>query len=164
MTTKKKMITLTNEADAVKLLVNGRLVDYQEMSDYLQHLVLLLNVRGVMVNGEFQTLTPFDVLKENMVKIFETFIELCDFKRKEQSGAERARTTKLMNATRDRLDSWQSIKALPEFLQRYYDFVLGLQDLGTLPGFGGIARVGDKKHELYGNPERTPIDKLWEKA
>ena len=161
MTMKK---TVTNDADAVKLLVNGRLVNYQDMSDYLQHLVLLLNVRGVSVNGEFQTLTPFEVLKENMVAIFETFIELCDFKRKEQAGAERARTTKLMNATKDKLDSWALIKTLPEFLQRYYDFVLGLQNLGTLPGFGGVARVGDKVHELYGNPERTPIDRLWEKV
>lgn len=104
------------------------------------------------------SLSSLDVLKSNVFRIFALVIDVClDLRTNEGLTAiERAGVTRLATNLGNYISYWDRIGTRENFLKRYYDYLLSLDGLATLPNFGFTNSFGDR---CFGNPEKSSIYK-----
>jgi hypothetical protein len=115
-----------SQKDRVKLIINGAWVRYDDIHDYFGHLLLLLDVKY----------SPVEVLKENMVKIRDIFLDFCQYRREEVNGRDKAAITRFVKWVDGMVDRWGRYSTRNQFMQDYYDTLLFVQGLSPLHGFG----------------------------
>lgn len=89
----------------------------------------------------------FETIKENILKLFEQFKEFFI----DDKTAKKTLTK--INKFIKNLDKVTEANSL---IKMIYNFILGLEGLSELTGFGFASKFGDK---LYGNSEKTSIRK-----
>ncbi len=134
--------------NTTKVKINGKLLEMEDPSDLLQQLLMSVKVKY----------SPYEAIKRNLNEIFDFFIEYCEDKRQEVKGEQRSKLTKFMNSVTKYKETWFEKDDPSVVITKYYNLLLGLQNLGTLPGFGGCTRFGDK---LYGDPEKMLLEDMW---
>lgn len=141
----------SNDEGSAKIIVNKQFVQLTEPNDYLQYMLTLVS--------QFKY-SPFQVIKENLVKVLDIFDDFCECKVKELVGHERAKFTKALKDSillRKRFNQATTIDAINSI---YFEKLLCLSGMGTLRGFGACTRFGDP---LYGDPEKIPVEAMWSK-
>ena len=127
------------------ILINNEL--YKEVNDidyFKQALLSLIDVQY----------SPLQALKVNMFSFFDLIEDFCKTERETKKGEKKAELTREITKINDQRKFWKIIRKRETFIQKYYDYILGMEKLDTLRGFGITNSLGDK---VKGNPELQRI-------
>lgn len=127
------------------ILINNEL--YKEVNDidyFKQALLSLIDVQY----------SPLQALKVNMFSFFDLIEDFCKTERETKKGEKKAELTREITKINDQRKFWKIIRKRETFIQKYYDYILGMEKLDPLRGFGMSNSFGDK---VRGNPELQRI-------
>lgn len=100
--------------------------------------------------------SPFGVAKWNIIKALRLVEEFCKLVAEKMKGQEKGQMSRLLRGLRNSRTYILKARDRKTLCRRYYDLILSMEGLSTLPGFGMSNLFGDK---LYGNPEKVSIMK-----
>ena len=129
----------------MNILINNELYENMQDLDYCKQILLSL------IDVQY---SPLQALKANMFSFFDLIEDFCKTEREAKKGEEKAKLTREITKVNDQRKLWKIIKKRETFIQKYYDYILGIEQLGTLRGFGVTNSFGDK---IRGNPELQRI-------
>jgi hypothetical protein len=141
-----------NYFERSKILVNGHL--YADL-----HSDMRSTVSGLLSYIDIEN-SPLHAIKRNLQAIFDIVTEHFSQEREFYKGKERSAIIKFIKNMQLLRDTWEGINIKEVLARRYFEYILSLDGLGTLPGFGVQNKMGDT---LYGNPEKISIMKAHEK-
>lgn len=101
--------------------------------------------------------SPFGVVKWNVLKAIRMVQEFCKLIATTMSGPDKGQVTRTLTSLDKGLTYILKSRNRKELCRRYYDLILSMEGLSTLPGFGMANLFGDK---IYGNPEKKSILKV----
>ena len=101
---------------------------------------------------EVNSLSTLQTLKEHIQTVFDLVDDFCTLSRESAKGAKKASFTRTKTRIANNRRYWNRIRDRKIFMRRYYDLVLSVEKLGTLPGFGFRNRFGD---QIMGNAEKV---------
>ena len=129
----------------VRVIINNKEVRADDLNTFYG---LMLRMVGIERPVSLQT------LKDRINVVFDLVVDFCDMSREEVKGAEKAKFTRAKNKIASSRIYWERIKDREVFIKRYYDFLLSVEKLGTLTGFGFSNKFGDS---ISGDAERVSI-------
>lgn len=129
----------------MNILINNELYENIQDLDYCKQILLSL------IDVQY---SPLQALKANIFSFFNLIEDFCKTEREAKKGGEKAKLTREINKVNDHRKLWKIIKKRETFIQKYYDYILEIEQLGTLRGFGVTNSFGDK---VRGNPELQRI-------
>jgi len=131
------------------------------------HSMILINgkrlegsVKEIYVNLLYQIdlkNSRLEVIKENLVSIWDIIEEHGRIERDLLKGQERACVSRLLTSIGSQRKHWLGINDKNVLVELIYNVILSFEQLGVLPGFGARNSKGDV---LYGTPEKNSIDSL----
>ena len=99
--------------------------------------------------------SPKSIFLENIDKALETVYELSDLLKEEADNKLAREITSFKRKITGTRNSFNFIKTKEDAIALQYNILLAFEGLGTLTGFGGANKFGDKID--YFNPERMTI-------
>lgn len=100
--------------------------------------------------------SPYPTLKENIMCACDIVVEFLGLLREEVKAKEKTQLTRLQNRILRYKKQFSRIESHQVLVNYYYSFLLAMEELSTLSGFGFSNKFGDR---LSGNPERQSIYK-----
>lgn len=131
---------------SIRVLINNQ--EIKGITNVNEVYSLILQLVGV------DSPAPLQTLKEHIQMVFDLVDDFCTLSREGAKGARKASFTRMKTKIANGRIYWSKIRDRKIFMRRYYDLVLSIEKLGTLPGFGFTNRFGDK---VRGNAERLSI-------
>ena len=105
-------------------------------------LALINSLSALSIDFPYQT---FDAIKENILKLFDQFKEFFN----DDKAAK-----KILNKINKFIKNLDNVGQKNPLIKMIYNFMLGLEGLSELTGFGFASKYGDK---LFGNSEKTSV-------
>lgn len=131
------------------ILVNGRNILVKDMRPKILFLHLLSYI-------DFKN-SRLSVIKENLSSVYDIMEGYCIDKRNFCQGKMKAELTRMLSMIKSNRYWLIREESVESIQKKFYDLILSIEGLSTLPGFGARNSKGDL---LYGNPERKSIDSL----
>ena len=129
----------------MNLIINDHKYPAIKDVDILKHILLeLIDIEN----------SPLEVLKVNMNSLFDLIKTFCKDRWQEVKGQEKAKLTKEISKINAQREYWQEIKDKNMFVKMYYNYILKLEKLEPLRGFGFSNSFKDKGK---GNAERSRL-------
>ena len=135
-----------NYFERSKILVNGHL--YADL-----HSDMRSTVSGLLSYIDIEN-SPLHAIKRNLQAIFDIVTEHFSQEREFYKGKERSAITKFIKNMQLLRDTWSEINIKEVLAKRYFEYLLNLEGLGSLPGFGVCGTDGKA---MLGNPEKQSI-------
>lgn len=129
----------------MNILINNELYENIQDLDYCKQILLSL------IDIQY---SPLQALKSNMFSFFDLIEDFCKTERETKKGGQKAKLTREITKINDQRKFWKIIRKRETFIQKYYDYILGMEKLDPLRGFGMSNSFGDK---VRGNPELQRI-------
>lgn len=98
--------------------------------------------------------SPLQALKANMNSLFDLTITFCKNRWLKVKGAEKAKLTREISKINNQREHWEKIQDKDRFIKMYYNYILSLEKLEPLRGFGYGNSFGDKTR---GNSETSRL-------
>lgn len=132
----------------MNILINDKLYkdtqNVQNLDHFKQILLDLIDIQY----------SPLQALKTNMISFFDLVETFCKIERRTKKGGNKAKLTREITKINGQRKFWAMIEEKETFIRKYYDYVLSIEKLDRLRGFGFSNLFGDK---IKGNSESQRI-------
>lgn len=118
--------------------INGQSVVFHDNVE----MALINSLSALSIDFPYQT---FDTIKENILKLFDQF---------EEFFFDDKAAKKILNKINKFIKNLDNVGQKNPLIKMIYNFMLGLEGLSELTGFGFASKYGDK---LFGNSEKTSV-------
>lgn len=118
--------------------INGQSVVFHDNVE----MALINSLSALSIDFPYQT---FDTIKENILKLFDQF---------EEFFFDDKAAKKILNKINKFIKNLDNVGQKNPLIKMIYNFMLGLEGLSELTGFGFASKYGDK---LFGNSKKTSV-------
>lgn len=118
--------------------INGQSVVFHDNVE----MALINSLSALSIDFPYQT---FDTIKENILKLFDQF---------EEFFFDDKAAKKILNKINKFIKNLDNVGQKNPLIKMIYNFMLGLEGLSELTGFGFASKYDDK---LFGNSEKTSV-------
>lgn len=117
----------------MKITING------QECEQLRHIKNVNTLKQILLELIDVKYSPLEALKSNISAFFDLVEVFCKIKRKDLSGADKAKLTREITAVNSQRGHWSRIEDKKKFVDMYYGLILKMESLDILRGF----RIGN---------------------